>query len=407
MSTTYGVTPTGFVKPQLTDILTDLQSAIQASPNFGANFDVSTESPMGQILGLIADRLSDVWDQLEAVYAAFDPAGATGQSLINISALTGTQGPEQPTPSTVLVNLTGTAHAVISPATFATNDALGSQFTMNAAVTLDGGGNATGVACTAVTPGPVIATAGTLTVIVTPRAGLATVTNPLDAVVGLPLESDAALRLRRENELHSSGNAANQAIKAAILALKDSNGNLIASGCIVFENDTDTTDVNGLPPHSINVLVNAPTGSDIDTAIAGAIFASKAAGIQTYGGSSVVVTDSSTIDHTISFDRPTQLLVYVTLNLVIDTTKWPADGVNEVKNALLAYGTASLVDGFNVVASALSAQAFQISGVLDSPPALIGLSASPSSSATLTVTNRQIALLDASRITVNTTPGTP
>jgi uncharacterized phage protein gp47/JayE len=399
----YGVTSSGFVKKPATQIKADLEAAFRARN--GDSFDVSTESPAGQIIGLATDLVSEAWDMAEATYAAFSPDGATDVSLDNLCALTGTKRLPA-TFSTVTATLTGTPGAVISAATFSVAGT-GSQFKMDADATIGGGGTVTAT-CTAVASGPVIATAGTLTVIDTPRAGLTSVTNATDAKLGSNIETNAALRLRREAELRASGNAALEAIRAKVLAVTDAvTGAALVSACTVFANEGDVTDGDGLPPHSVNVLANCAVGSSVDSAVAAAIFASKAAGVQTYGAASASVTDSQGIAHTVAFDRPTEVNVYVRLDLTIDALNWPADGVAQVKDAIVAYGSSVLTTGRDVVSSAVAAQAFKVPGVLDTGLAKLGTAPSPTLTSNIAITTRQLAKLDTSRITVNTTPGTP
>src|SRR5262249_36114068 len=73
------------------------------------------------------------------------------------------------------------------------------------------------VACEAVDTGPLPAPAGTLTVIDTPVAGLSSVTNAADAILGRNQETDSELRIRREEELRAAGKGTVDAIRALLL----------------------------------------------------------------------------------------------------------------------------------------------------------------------------------------------
>jgi uncharacterized phage protein gp47/JayE len=403
MTTTFGVTPVGFVKKQATDIQASITAFLQAK--FGTSFDLSTESVAGQFTGIGSDLIADVWDTIEAAYAAFTPDGASDVSLDNVCGLTGTK--RQPaTFSKVTVTLTGTPAASIPAATFSVAGT-GAKFTMDADVTIGGGGTVS-VTCTAVEAGPILAASGTLTVIDTPRAGLASVTNPTDAALGVNADTNSVLRRRREAELRSSGNAVADAIRGRVLALEDVNGLPIVSACTVFENDTDTTDGDGLPPHSVNVLASCATGAGIDTAVAQAVYASKGAGIQTVGATSVSVNDSQGVAHTVKFDRPSEIDVYVRLDLIVDPNFWPADGAAQVIATVVAYGAASLVSGKDVVSSVIAAQALQVAGVLDTGGlAKLSTAPSPTLTSNISISLRQIAKLDTGRVAVFTSNGTP
>jgi hypothetical protein len=254
----------------------------------------------------------------------------------------------------------------------------------------------TDVEFVAVEVGPRVCPASTLTVIATPVAGWSAITNPADAFfLGSDLETDAALRLRRELELRAKGNAALEPIRQRVL---DSDPGAIAQAS-VFQNDTDVVDVNGLPPHSIEVLVQ---GGDSDK-IAQAIFDSKAAGIQTYGTTSGNAVDPEGDVQVMFFSRPTVLNVYVTVDVKTIADDFPADGADQIEAALVNYGDTRLVFGSDVIPSALSAQAFKVSGVDEVTSVKIGTSPSPVSTSRLAVGVRQLADLDTSRITVNVT----
>jgi uncharacterized phage protein gp47/JayE len=388
-----GVTLTGFVPKSQEDIVAEITAAVQAA--FGASFDCTAESPMGQIIVIVAERLAEIWEVQEETYAAFTADGATGQSLDNLCGLTGTVR-LAPKTSTVTVHVTGSDGTVIPPGTVFAVASVGTQFRTLDSATISGG--VADIDCESVDTGPKIAAAGTLTVIVTPVGGLSTVTNSLDAVLGSDLESDASLRAKRESELRAQGAAAVEAIRDSILHdVAD------VMSCTVFENPTDATDGDGLPPHSIECLVVG--GADQD--IADKIWEEKAAGIETHGTTPETVIDSQGFAHTINFSRPTTHNVYVTYNLIIDPLVFPLTGTSQVQAAAVAWGNANLTTGRDVVSSLVAAQAFQVPGVLDSPPAKIGFSPSPSSTTTLVMGTRDLALLDTSRIVVNVTPGTP
>jgi uncharacterized phage protein gp47/JayE len=387
-----GVSTTGYVPKTLTEIKAEIEASILAV--FGAEFDVSAESPLGQLIAVFAEREAAQWDAQEQVYSAFVRDGATGQSLDNLGALTGT--PRAPArASTVTATLAGVNGTVIPAGTIFAVQTVGTQFQTLESATISGG--AATVACESVETGPKLAPAGTLTVIVNPIAGLTSVTNSLDAAPGVDLEADSVYRRRQESELRAAGKAALLAIRDSLLQIDE------VESVTVFENTTDTTNGDGLPPHSIECLVSG--GDDGD--VAETIFAEKAAGIATYGTETESVTDEQGIAHPIKFSRPTDLDLYITFNLIVDTTKWPADGAAQVKAAAVAYADEVYVTGKDVVSAALGAQALAVAGVLDPQLPKIGLAPAPASSTTLAVGLRERAVADTSRITVNVTSGTP
>lgn len=444
-----GVTASGFVRKTLPEIVTELENALKAE--LGDSIDVGPEGPFGQIIGVMAERYSDLWELGEEVYTGATPDGATGVSQDNVCSITGTVR-EAARASTVTLAATGTAGTVLASGRIVSVVTVGTRFLTTAVATIaaaaawagttgyvvgnrvknnsriyecaspgtsagSGGptGTATGIpdgTCSwnylgegvgvidveaeAEETGPSNGSARTITVIETPVAGWSSVINPLDAELGANIEPDPALRLRREDEIRASGNAALEAVRAALLQVDG------VTAATVFENVTDTTDGDGVPPHAIECLVR---GGD-DAEIAAAVFASVAAGIATHGTDTEVVTDSQGIDHTIKFSRPTEKLVYVTLTLIV-SSDYPVDGDALVKLAVVAYGDLQ-ASGKNVVASVLAAQAFEVTGVLDAS-ALISIAPTtvPVASTTIAISLRQLAVYDTSRISISKSTEVP
>ena len=83
----YGVTPEGFTAARLPDILADLKAAVRSALGAGINLD--DRSVLGQVLGIIAERIALAWEGIEGVYNAAYPATAEGVNLDRTVALTG------------------------------------------------------------------------------------------------------------------------------------------------------------------------------------------------------------------------------------------------------------------------------------------------------------------------------
>jgi uncharacterized phage protein gp47/JayE len=450
---TYGVTSTGFVKPSLTDIQADLEAAYKAK--YGQSIDVSPQSVFGQHIGIQAERLADLWDGLQSVYTAFFPDGATAVALDYVCGLTGTRRADA-THSTVTAVCVGTNGTALTAgrvaqvagtltrwlsqgtATIVTLSAWSAAATIAKGALRSKGGNiyyatqggvtagsggptgtgtaiadntviwryiAAGSAAVAATfqaedTGPIVAAAGDLNIIATPVAGWISIVNPVAETTGADVDTDPVLRVRREAEIARGGSATVEAIRAHVRELAG------VLSCFVFENVTDATDGNGLPPHSFEVLVGTGAGFTLADLLS-AIWTNKPAGIRSYGSSSGTVTDSQGNSQTVSYSTPTERDIYVVLNVTCDASTFNASsGPTDLIAALLTYGLGAYVMGKDVVANALVAQAFKVSGVLDAT-AYIGTSPSPVSSATIAVGLREFAALDAARITVNVSYGTP
>lgn len=180
---------------------------------------------------------------------------------------------------------------------------------------------------------------GDLTDIVTTFAGWDSVSNNVAANTGRLAESDTALRQRWNNSLYTRSMGMTDSIASALLTL---NG---VTSAFVYENDQDTTDGDGRPPHSIEAVVN---GGESDE-IALTIWQKKSAGIDTYGSQTVSTNDSQGFPHTINFNRP--LVVQVWLDLTI--TEYPEEALppnasSMIAQACLNYGN-TLTVGNDVI----------------------------------------------------------
>jgi uncharacterized phage protein gp47/JayE len=447
-----GLTLTGFVPKTLSDVKTELEAAFQAA--FGASIDLSATSNFSQLIGIMAERFADLWDVAQAVYSASDPDKATGQALVAICALTGTV-PKSATASTATVVASGTAGTVLLAGRVISVEVIGTKFDTNSTATLAAatawtattaygvgavvknagniyycvvGGSSAGaggpsttlssitdgsvtwtyiglgaayalIQVTAEETGPRIAAAGSLNVIETGVAGWNAVRNPAVADLGADAELDPELRIRREDELLGNAKSTIDAIRVRIVEdVPD------VFGVIVFQNDTDFTNADGMPPHSVEVLARG----GVDQDIIDAVFANVAAGITSFGNTpgTFVDVDNGEQTYTVKFSRPTPRNTWVTANIIKDPNTFPADGASQIATALLNYG-ASLPTGKDVVSSRLKAVCFGVDGVLDVTTCFVGLAVTPVSEATITIALRDLAVFDATRIIVNVSDGTP
>ncbi len=85
MSSEYGVTPSGFVKKQLPEILAEIETAEQLA--FGEGIILNPAEPLGLLNGIMADALSQLQEQAEAIYNAYDVTAATGAQLDRLAAI--------------------------------------------------------------------------------------------------------------------------------------------------------------------------------------------------------------------------------------------------------------------------------------------------------------------------------
>jgi len=384
----FGIVPTGFAPKPLEDIQADLDSGFRGV--FGAAITTVAQSVFGQLIGIMSDRLADLWQLGLALYNASFRAGAVGVQLDNIGDLTGTV--RRPASNTkVSLTLGGVNGTVIGAGRVVSIPATGTKFTSLTGGTISGGVLA--LEFQAVETGPKVAYAGTVTQIDTPVSGWNTVTNPLDhSILGADVETDAAYRIRQVRELRAQGKATIAAILAAVFA---SDSNVVDA--FVFENESDVTDAQGLPPHSFEVVAFGGT----DAHIAKAIIDTKATGIASHGTTTVATTDANGFARNVKLSRPVALDIYADVTVTVNAATFPDNGDAQIKDAMAAYGDLNLRTGSEVRSSAFLPSVFGITGVLESTLPLISTAPSPASSTTIVVTNRQRAEMDTSRIAVH------
>lgn len=81
----YGVVPTGFSKKPLAVILAEIEASLVTE--FGPNVIQTPQSPLGQINGLMADLIAELWEFGEDVYQSYDPDQAEGVRLDTLARL--------------------------------------------------------------------------------------------------------------------------------------------------------------------------------------------------------------------------------------------------------------------------------------------------------------------------------
>lgn len=237
--------------------------------------------------------------------------------------------------------------------------------------------------------------AETLDTIVTPVTGWDSVLNLSSGVTGRNRETDVELRIRRANTL-ITGRATEDAIMNAI-----SNNVSGVSGVTILSNRTDVTDINGLPPHSFEVVV---VGGD-DADIAEQIWENMPVGIASYGNDSEIIVDSQGENQTIYFSRPTAWYIHVKVkrDLYSEET-YPVDGDNQIKEAIVDWALINQVIGKDVIRQRLNIPVYEIPGIEDIEITIDG-TANPGNTPTYASDNiaiaiRQFADFSASRIVV-------
>jgi hypothetical protein len=412
-----GLTPTGFVVKTLPEIIDDINAAELAL--ISPSLDVQPTAIIGIVNGIYAAAIYDLWLLVGAMYNGMDADQAVGDQLDGLALLTGTL--RQPATATVVEGVQVVVAAGFS-ALAGTMYASVTGNTANLFFNLEDVNNPSGIPATITIDflcqdtGPVQALANTLTVIAQPLSGWTSITNPDDGFVGQPIQNDSQLRATREEELSSAGNSTADAIASAVLLKMQPSALLPTTAATlsvtVLNNDTEVTDANGVPPHSIEVIARAEgaTSGD-DQLLCNLIQLEKAAGDGTYSGNNTykLVTDSQGNVNKIYYTRPTDVALAVVVTVVVDEGLWPGDVAGKAAIALAmanyAEGNpatgelAAYKPGTTVYYKRLADQAFQVPGVVDWTSMTVNGFA-----ANLFVDVRHVATLSTGGVTITVVP---
>lgn len=238
--------------------------------------------------------------------------------------------------------------------------------------------------------GPFEQPANTIDTISVPISGWDDVWNPTAATTGRYTETDPELRERfRNSKFVQSANI----IEALIDALVNVQG---VTDVIVYENDTDVTNAEGVPRKSFMPIVLGGLPSDIGNAI----WQNKPTGIQSYGDTTVQIVDSQGLSHPVAFMRPTNVPVYIKMTVVSDGSgNLPGDAVALIRQNLLDYFDTNNKIGDDVIYSRLFTPINQVPGHYVQS-LTIGTAPNPVGVANIPVDFDEVAFINAAQIDI-------
>ncbi|WP_372403062.1 baseplate J/gp47 family protein [Klebsiella pneumoniae] len=314
------VTAEGISAPDYQTVLDTITGYFQQI--YGSDAYLEPDSKDGQMVALVALAIHDANNTAISVYRSFSPATALGDALTSNVKINGITR-RAATNSTVDLLLTGTVGTTITNGSVRDTNSV--VWNLPATVVIGSDGTVVATA-TCANSGAVAAVAGSVNGINTPTRGWASATNPLAATVGVAAETDAELRVRQSQSVALASLTPFDAVDGAIANVEGVTRHKL------FENDTETTDANGLPAHSISAIVE---GGDA-TSIANTIRSVKGQGVSTYGTTAVIVTDKYGNPYTIRFSRPIDVPVYVSITLKA-LTGYSSEVGDEIKAAVASY----------------------------------------------------------------------
>lgn len=191
--------------------------------------------------------------------------------------------------------------------------------------------------------GKIILPYGIITKMINNISGFDAVDNRLEPVYGRLQETDIELR---QSYIAKSALRSNTMVDSIISELLNNVANIeSASG---YENDTDVTDARGLPPHSVEIIVE---GGD-EQEIASAILMRKAGGIWTHGSVKVSVPTAYGDAVDIRFNRPERIYAWLKVQLRGDATRLPMNYADLTIASIVEDGS-QMVAGTNLLTQLL------------------------------------------------------
>lgn len=259
---------------------------------YGVDINLASDTPDGQMMNIYVQGYLDVLDLLVQVFNSFDPDNAIGLVLDQRLAINGVvrrAGTYTVTPiditNTASVNLYGLDQTTETP--FTVRDNAGNQFyLMVTQLGLSVGTHS--LAFRAAVPGKQLTTPNSITTAVTIIPSVSNIVNPSGyTVLGTDEELDGAVKVRRQRSVSIASQGYYEGLVASLENLPG------VTSAYVYENDTDFTDSDGTPAHSIWVIV---AGSALPEDIANVIYRKRNAGAGMRGGQSynIIRVDGTT-----------------------------------------------------------------------------------------------------------------
>ncbi len=268
---------------------------------YGDDINLGSDTPDGQMLNIQVQAILDLQDLLVQINNGFDPDLAIGVTLDQRCAINGVQrqaGTFTRTNLLITVDRTLTLNGLDADAEnpagtgFTFSDNSGNNWILLETVVLNAGAHS--LAFRAKNPGAVLTVPNTINIPVTVVLGVVSGNNPTTyTTLGLNEETDAQLRIRRQRSVSLSSQGYLAGLLAALLNVSG------VTAAFVYENTTSSADGDGVPGHSIWVIVNGGAPADI----ANAIYLKRNAGCGMKGSETYTITQVDGTPFVIKWDN--------------------------------------------------------------------------------------------------------
>ena len=324
----------GLTVASQSELVSNFSTALQTI--YGSGINIASDTPDGEWMNIIIQAVLDLEDLLVTINSMFDPDNAIGVILDQRVAYNGIVrqgGTYTVTPAAIssvgavtLYGLDQVAKPVFTVSDGANQWQL--QATQNIGVT---GTNTFNFQ--AETIGAVQPTVNTITIPVTIVQGVTSINNPSvsGATIGANQESDAVLRIRRARSVSLASTGYYNGLQAALENVPG------VTSAYIYENYTGSTDINGVPGHSVWVIVS---GSASSANIAQAIYSKRNSGCGMVGAQTYIITQNDGTPFAIFYDVVSSQNLYIQFTAVAIKS-----GTNPNVAAILAQLPSKLVPG--------------------------------------------------------------
>ena len=311
-----GLDYSGFTVRKIEEIKEGIESNLEV---LNPGFDFTPESPDGQLIGIMAEEIQILWNELSFVYESFDPQTTIGQGLRNIGFISGIEYGVA-LRSRTSIDITGVSGTLVPVGSEVSDGTNIFQTSQNAVIPSN-------VEVLSVVAGPLPIGAGTLTTIVSTITGWTGIDQPLAGIEGKLAQSDSEYRNTRNS---------------AAMGLADSVADSLESKLVkaglqqvrVLNNDFTVNLPDGTPPGYIHITIGDP-GDLTDDQIARLILDYKNFGVLTYGTTTRSPVDSHGGGHNISFTKSIAAEVFI--NLDVTYLEESATATEDIRAALVEY----------------------------------------------------------------------
>lgn len=278
---------------------------------YGNDINVDSNSPDGQLINILAQTVIDLLELIQQTYNSFDPDLAIGTTLDervalnNIKRKGGTYSYTNIAVTTTAACTLNGLNTVDAENAFAVSDNQGNQWVLAATQTPAAAGSYT-YSFRAKEIGAVESLPNTITTIVTSVVGVSGVNNPSGLTrKGEDTETDSELKARRKESMGISTQGYREALKAALLNTAD------VTYAQVYENESNSTDADGIPGHSIWVIVQGGT----DANVAQAIYTKRNGGCGMKGSTTYNIPQEEGTVFQVAWDRPSTTDAYIEFDI--------------------------------------------------------------------------------------------